>query len=121
MEGGDEGITSYEARSRALNLRGMATALAACVPNGTTVACVRSHGASQSATLQLPLDDPLFTVGKHSRSPVMALCGVPLAVVRTRGRRPNDSRVGESSNQLACYFMVEPRSGMARRVAVPRG
>jgi hypothetical protein len=115
MVGSEAAMKAIAAHNRASSLRQVANALAACVPNGKTVACVRSIGPARSTTFQLSLDDPLFDIGKLQtwRSPIMALCGIPLAVVQTRGLPPNAPIQSALDNQLACYVMADPVSGFA--------
>ena len=87
--------------------RSAAQSLAALpAPSGAAVLCVRMRGVSHAEQVLIDRSDPIFERGELS--PVMARCGVPLALVRSREGLQRQPRAAELDNQAATFFMIPP-------------
>jgi hypothetical protein len=68
--------------------------------------CVRMSGVRSAKQEMIVRSDPIFDRGELS--PVMARCGVPLALVRSREGLQRLPRTPDLDNQAATYFMIPP-------------
>ena len=79
--------------------------------SASAVMCVRMSGIQKAEQVWVERSDPVFTKGELS--PVLALCGIPLYIVRTREGLQRLPRTAELDNQAATYFMIPPCDGGA--------
>jgi hypothetical protein len=103
-----------QAAMAAWAFKSFAADLAQCVPREDgAVWCVRvPPGDSVSATaFTLPAGDA--TLSRGDLSPVLSMCGIPLAVVRSVAGLQRQRRAAGLDNQRATYFMIDSGTGFA--------
>lgn len=71
------------------------------------VPCVRMSGVQSVQAILLNASDTIFDCGGEL-SPVLSLCGIPLALVRTHAGLQRQPRTNALNNQAATYFMIPP-------------